>query len=899
MRKILKKPVSVILLFTICILPITERALAEVQDAEGISFSNEELEYIENVGTLRVALYSNRNVLSSYDTGTGNFCGITYDIMRLVEEKSGLTFEYTELPLKLRGYEVFEQDKADIIAPITISKYTLLSEKVQAISLGTESSLVMIGRRNYVFNADGNFKIALSKAFFGAQEMMKDTYPNATFVYADKQEECMAMVARGEADVTFDNRLVALYRMRSPYYVDELVVYEAGAETEDISLILSVNEDKRLVSILEKTIKSISETEINEIIINNTASKAYSYSLSELMYQFRYYIVMAIVVFSVLLYMIVFIYILRKKGKKYRTEKEHLEEKSRYDEEYQKRLYHQVNYDALTGLLNRNGFYEKTKKMLEENTDVKYVLLRSDIDSFKVFNDIMGVKAGDNFIKHMANKWKEYFVGQLGTYGYLGSDDFIGCYPYSLFNKDEVMEAVDRWLESYGTTYSFVVSVGAYVIEENEDIGVMCDKVEIALKNAKKNQREHFSMYENYMREQAVKEQEIINYIPIAFEQEQFEIYLQPQYDSATRMIVGAEALTRWKHPEKGMISPAEFIPIMEENGIITRLDIYVVEHVCRILNDLYKTGNVPEEFSIAVNLSRADTFNGEIINQITGIMEKNEIPIAGIRLEITESAYIEQQEQVSDFVGNLKEKGFIIEMDDFGSGYSSLNALKDVPVDTLKLDLRFLDGKNSKKGGIIINSVLRMARWLGIPVIAEGVETSEQAEYLKNIGCHYMQGFYIARPMPVKEFMELLKNNKIASISKEKTNNVLEEIGDILDTNITATVVMEQIGPLAIVEYYQKNLEAVLLNDSFYELIHIDRKHFMKYQLHMQDFISKGNSEALLEVIENLKVKQRTVFESEIEIDGEKVVLRIRLNVISDFEDRKAIIMLFDIVDY
>lgn len=851
-------------------------------------YTADEKEYIKNAGIIRVALYGERNILSQYNKG--EFSGMTYDIMEIISKKTGLSFEYSNMAEGVRGYEYFEDDKADIIAPVTTNRFVELSDKVQELPIGLSTSFVMIGRREYVFSPYGEFKIVINKNLYGADKTLKEIYPNAEIVYVESQEECLDMVVADEADVTFDNKFVALYRLRSPFYTNDLTIYEAWSADEDVSMILPVNADERLVSVLNKAIGSITGTEFDSVIIDNTASSSYEYSVGEFMYKFRYYIGAGVIAAAVMICMIVFIFIQGRRNK-------YNEEKRTADEKYKKHLYYQANFDSMTGMLNRNGFYDRTRKVIDENQDIKFVILRADIDRFKVFNDIMGVKAGDELIKYVADKWKEYFSGQLGTYGYFGGDDYICCCPYSAFNREEFMDKVNGWFEAYKRSYAVSISVGAYIIDDlDKDVNIMCDRAELALEKAKTNKETHFCFYERSMREQVVKEQDIVNYIPTAFEEEQFEIYLQPQYDSVTKKIVGAEALTRWKHPEQGMISPGVFIPVMESNGMITKLDMYVVEHVCRILKRLYEEENVTKDFSIAVNLSRVDAFNCDIMNRITGLLDKYNVPISGIRLEITESAYVDQHDQVSDFVRELKEKGFMIEMDDFGSGYSSLNALKDVPIDTLKLDLRFLAGDNSKKGGIIINSVIRMAKWLNIPVIAEGVENIKQVNYLRNVGCHYMQGFYFAKPMPVREFVELLGENKVEGISRGIYTNELTYTEEVLDTNSINSKVLEKIGPVAIAEYYQGNLEAVILNDSFYGMINVTREEYEPYRCDMLAFLKEEQRVIFKDMLKSLKNHDSVMFKYPIDRGNGNGIewTKCRMSVLSSLEQRKTIAMLF-----
>lgn len=244
-----------------------------------------------------------------------------------------------------------------------------------------------------------------------------------------------------------------------------------------------------------------------------------------------------------------------------------------------------------------------------------------------------------------------------------------------------------------------------------------------------------------------------------AFEEKQFCVYYQPQYNYMSGRIVGAEALVRWIHPEYGMQSPRDFIPVFEENGLITRLDLYVFEEICSFISRC--RGTDIKTVPISFNVSRYDVISGDFIERIEEIRKKYDIPVTNLRAEITESSMIGGNDHMAKIVHKFQSLGYVVEMDDFGSGYSSLNVLKDIEVDIIKLDMAFMRGNINKRGGIIISSIIRMANWLGTPVIAEGVETPEQAEYLKSIGCIYIQGFLFSKPVPENEYVNILRNIK------------------------------------------------------------------------------------------------------------------------------------------
>lgn len=254
----------------------------------------------------------------------------------------------------------------------------------------------------------------------------------------------------------------------------------------------------------------------------------------------------------------------------------------------------------------------------------------------------------------------------------------------------------------------------------------------------------------------ALTEREMEGIMEEALAEKQFLAYYQPQYNHTTGLLVGAEALVRWKHPNHGLIAPANFIPLFEKNGFITKLDLYVFEQVCIFLRKC-----IDEKLplvAISTNFSRYDIFQPDFVEELEATRLRHDVPVKYLRVEITESSVMGNHTQANEVMKALHEHGYVVEMDDFGSGYSSLNVLKDIDMDIVKLDMLFLSEEGSRhRGGIILSSVVRMFKWLGLPVIAEGVESIEQADFLKSIGCDYMQGYLYAKPLPGEEFYALL----------------------------------------------------------------------------------------------------------------------------------------------
>lgn len=258
-----------------------------------------------------------------------------------------------------------------------------------------------------------------------------------------------------------------------------------------------------------------------------------------------------------------------------------------------------------------------------------------------------------------------------------------------------------------------------------------------------------------------IEQRELLNDVDKAFQNDEFEVWFQPQVNYRTKQIVGAEWLTRWRHPQKGLLAPGRFLPIMESSNRIGEMDRYVIEKACRYMRkwmDLWPD----KQIILSGNLSRSYVHNPDFVQNLKTHVESNNVPIENVRFEITESAYMDKPEQLIDVVNQMRKEGFIVEMDDFGSAYSSLNILKDIDIDILKLDMKFLADESSKRSKIIIFSIIQMAKELEIPVIAEGVETKEQADMLLDFGCEIMQGYYFSKPIPAEEYEKMLQSPAI-----------------------------------------------------------------------------------------------------------------------------------------
>ena len=415
-----------------------------------------------------------------------------------------------------------------------------------------------------------------------------------------------------------------------------------------------------------------------------------------------------------------------------------------------------ATYDELTGIYNKQAFYAKTKEMLLDNPDKNFDLLRINIERFKVLNDLFGESTGDELLRYIGKFLKEINL-PLCVSGRLYADNFVVCYEAGKGDSRRMINTLQMVADSFAINNRTILSFGLYRIDDKTlPVSVMCDRANMALWKAKGNFKNPYCEYDEKMRQQVLKEQKIINAMEMAIQNKEFTLYLQPKYDIEKGTIIGAEALVRWISLENGFISPGDFIPVFENNGFVYEVDKFIWEESCRYLRKWLDEGR--EVHPISVNVSRIDLYDPKLVQHLVDLREKYQLPSQYLELEITESAYTEDPEQIITITRQLREAGFVILMDDFGTGYSSLNMLKDIQIDVLKLDMGFLKSSDySAKGGNILTAILKMAESLKMQTIAEGVETKEQVEFLKSIGCKYVQGFYYSKPLPVGEFEKLI----------------------------------------------------------------------------------------------------------------------------------------------
>lgn len=417
--------------------------------------------------------------------------------------------------------------------------------------------------------------------------------------------------------------------------------------------------------------------------------------------------------------------------------------------------------DEMQVVLKRIGRVRRFRRnvndlLLESKRKIGFI--QFDIRKFKIINDLYGEKFGDEVLDFIL-KQLQGLCNERQFYVNLNSDVFIVVTEY---DGEEELETFIQELNGRINIFKDVklqMSYGVYTVEDRQmELRQMEDRAAMARKTAKASMLGNVIFYKEQFKDSLYNRRFIEENMQAAITERQFQMYLQPKYSIAQNEIIGAEALVRWKHPKRGMVYPDQFIPILEENGFIRQVDYYIWEEACRFIKQCEEENLTP--CPISVNVSRAHLNDDECIWMLDDMIRRIGIPKHLLELEITETV---DDQQVSQKAFRLKEEGFKLLMDDFGSGYSSLNILLETPFDLIKLDRKFMENMMlSDKGKLILEQVVAMSNKLGLELLAEGVETKEQVDLLRSIGCDQVQGYYYAKPMPAEEVFALLKEKKV-----------------------------------------------------------------------------------------------------------------------------------------
>ena len=417
-----------------------------------------------------------------------------------------------------------------------------------------------------------------------------------------------------------------------------------------------------------------------------------------------------------------------------------------------------AEHDRLTMLYSRNFFFEYANRIYQYHPEWHMDAIVMNIEQFHSVNALNGFEFGDNVLRLLGNEIRAFLGGTKGIASRIEADRFdIFC-----LHQDDYEAILDRFqqkVDSISKNASIRLRMGVKPWREGVEPIVLFDQARAACNMVRGDYTTHLMVYDEDMRMREMLNQRLLNDLRRAEDERQLRVYFQPKYDIRCDppRLSSAEALIRWRHPDLGMISPGDFIPLFEGNGQISIVDNYVWAEAARQIAEWRQRFGVT--VPVSVNISRVDVFDPELEHTLNGLIKKNGLDHKCLKLEITESAYTDNADQLISVISRLRDYGFEIEMDDFGSGYSSLNMLSTMPIDVLKMDMKFIRNiEHSEKDLRLVELVLDIARYLRVPVVAEGVETEKQMELLRELGCQLVQGYYFSRPLPPEDFEALIK---------------------------------------------------------------------------------------------------------------------------------------------
>ena len=420
-----------------------------------------------------------------------------------------------------------------------------------------------------------------------------------------------------------------------------------------------------------------------------------------------------------------------------------------------------AEHDHLTMLYNKNFFFEYANRIYNYHPDWKMDAIVTNIDHFHSINALNGRDFGDNVLRLLGNEIRAFLGETDGIASRIEADRFdIYCKHF-----DDYQGLLDRFqakIDDFSKRASIQLRMGVKPWREGVEPVLLFDRARAACSMVRGNNHDHLMVYDESMRMKEIMEQRLLNDLKLAVDEHQLIVFYQPKYNIQCDppRLSSAEALIRWKHPELGMISPGTFIPLFEKYGQITIVDHYVWEEAARQVSAWRKKFGLT--VPVSVNLSRIDLFDLDLEDRLISLVERNDLDYSCLKLEVTESAYTDNSEQLIGVIKRLRERGFEIEMDDFGAGYSSLNMLSSMPLDVLKMDMKFIQNiEHNEKDFRLVELVLDIAKYLNVPVVAEGVETKEQIALLQKANCQLVQGYYFSRPLPPEEFEGLILREK------------------------------------------------------------------------------------------------------------------------------------------
>ena len=706
-------------------------------------FTRAEKNYIYSCGPIKVGLFTDQ-VPYCYTDSNGDFQGLIPYVLSEISKKSGIYFELCAVDSSFSP-EQFQASSLPLLGSLGLSQAILQNPDFKHTDSILSLNSVAVMKKENKINNSPDAKIVLPRSYYYKIDFFQTFYPAMHVEILDSVEDCLNAVNNSLADAAILDYYTAGYYLDRPRYRN-LTLHSERSINESSILIGNKNTDPLLISIINKSIKQLSTNSMTRaaqrILYNTKYQPTFQDKLEENFPSLAFTFILA-------MFICFFIY--------YSTKRRILIEAALHEKELFKR---KSETDTLTGLYNAETFFAVTAQTIQLAPPGTYVLATIDIEHFKIFNDIYGYNEGDKLLQFIGLILKDITTRYHGICSRLDGDRFACVLPANIDLEKDFAEDFQNRLNDYPLTNQITGCIGIYHINDlSFPVYMMCDCARLASENVRGHYKTHVATYSAKQHSLFLQEHGIVSTMVYALEHGQFHIYIQPKNNLLTGKVTGGEVLVRWIHPEKGMIPPSNFIPIFEKNGFTTKLNLYVIKETCKTLKRWKEEGK--SILPVSVNISKLDFYIPSLADEICNLCDTYGIDHKYLQLELTEGAYADDPDFINRQLLTLQKYGFKILMDDFGTEYSSLSMLKNSPVDILKLDIHFLSKADSyNRGNKIISSVVNLATDLGMELIAEGLETAEQANFLRSIHCEQAQGFYFSKPLPVLEFEKYVEKN-------------------------------------------------------------------------------------------------------------------------------------------
>ena len=679
------------------------------------------------------------------DAETGETVGIGVDLMRAAAEKAGLSVSFKRIEEETLK-DALDNDAYDVLMPFgsaitsTTGHATVVSDNL------FQTPFTLVTKGNQTLPPLNELRVGMLRSLSGGAETVRQLFPGIEIAFFGTMSECVKALRADMVDALLHNSYVWSYVLQKPSYSDLVVQPLAMFSMDFRAGALDTPDGRAIIERLNSGIGELPDTLRQAIVLDHTTRSLYQYDFYDYLYVYGLILLLGMLLSVAIVAIIVL---------KWRAVRKEHEEKLRW----------LTDHDQLAGALSLNGFRKRVEDLLRVHPDTPYLLSYINFKNFKYINESLGRASGDALLRFYVDSTKNHLSNEEALCR-IEADHFA---VLSRAEGDDglrkgnqtVLDSVRNYFVDRGKGHQVQICGGIYVLtpEDYQKINVdqMLDYARVAEKKVRDTHKDGYAFYNPEQWVKGKRVADFITHLPLAIQAGELHVWYQPQIDFETGKITGAEALCRWNHGKLGWLRPAEFIPILEEAGLIYDLDCFVWDRVCQDLQRWNKQGI---RRSVSVNLSRSDIHEDRNIpGQFYDLINTYELTADQLRIEITETTMMTDVENRMKVLEDLRKEGFIVEMDDFGSGYSSLNLLKDMPVDVLKIDMQFLTASaDEEKGRTILQNIIQLSEELGMFSLTEGVETKSQMEMLADMGCKLFQGYYFAKPLPLPEFDDFFK---------------------------------------------------------------------------------------------------------------------------------------------